>query len=165
MRKPLINKGTLEMIPAIEKSVQVPLAPSDAFRVFTSDIALWWPLDTHSLSAQNGQSAQSVAVEPRIGGKIVETKPDGSTADWATITDWTPGARLSFDWYVGRDPSEATQIRITFMANDNGTRVDLIHDGFDRLGAQGVDIARGYQTGWDGVLGQCYVSACQRKAA
>ncbi len=140
------------MIPKIEKTVHVPLPPQDAFEIFVRDISKWWPLDTHSLSAQGGKTARSVSIEQRTGGKITETKSDGTTADWATITDWTPGARFSFDWYVGRDPAEATTVSITFMPDADGTRVDLVHDGFDKLVAAGIETAKAYREGWDGVL-------------
>ena len=154
------------MIPAIEKTLHVPLSPGDAFRVFTDDIALWWPLDKHSLSAvRDGVTARSVRMEAHTGGKVIETRPDGSEADWATITDWTPGARLSMQWYVGRDPSEATQIEVTFLAEADGTRVNLRHDGFDVLGGQAEPIATGYRTGWDTVLGACFGGACRKQAA
>ncbi|MEM9550292.1 MAG: SRPBCC domain-containing protein [Pseudomonadota bacterium] len=149
----------------VEKSVHVPLPPDEAFRVFTDDIALWWPLDSHSLSASRGDVAETVAMEPRTGGKVTETLPDGSHANWATITDWTPGARLSLDWYVGRDPSEATQISVTFLADADGTRVDLVHDGFENLPERVAETAAGYQSGWDRVLGECFTAACLRKAA
>ena len=153
------------MIPKIEKSVFVPLKPDAAFRLFANDMARWWPLDSHSLSASSGAQAQTVTVEPHAGGKVIETMADGSTADWATITDWTPGARLSLDWYVGRDPSDATQVEVTFLPEAEGTRVDLVHDGFDQLGKGGAETAVGYRTGWARVLGQCYAGACALEVA
>lgn len=153
------------MTDPIEKTVLVPLAPLDAFELFTTGMAGWWPLDSHSLSAtRDGQTAADVVVEPRAGGRIIETKPDGSRADWATITAWEPGHRLAFDWYVGRDASEATQVSVTFLPAPGGTQVDLVHDGFDRLGAAGTTMWTGYQTGWDMVLGACFGGAARAAA-
>ena len=153
------------MTDPIEKTVTVPLPPHEAFDLFTKDIAKWWPLDSHSLSASDGQTAANVTIDPREGGQIIETQPDGETAPWATVTEWTPGARLSLDWYVGRDPSEATQITVTFTPEGPGTRVDLTHGGFAVLASAATETMAGYQTGWDHVLGSCYRGACTKRAA
>ncbi|QBX99360.1 hypothetical protein E2K80_00295 [Rhodophyticola sp. CCM32] len=152
------------MTDPIQKTVHVPLSPDQAFDLFTEDMASWWPLDSHSLSAGDGTTARDVTVEPGKGGKIIETRPDGQTAPWATVTEWAPGARLALDWYVGRDPSEATQITVTFTAEGSGTRVDLTHGGFEVLASAASGIMAGYQTGWDHVFGACYRNACQSRA-
>lgn len=149
------------MTEPVEKSVLVPLSPQDAFQLFTDGMAQWWPLDSHSLS---GSREADVTVEPRTGGRIFETKPDGVRADWATITDWQPGAHLAFDWYVGRTPEDATQVSVGFIPMGNGTRVDLVHDGFDaRMG--GAEMRQMYHTGWDKVLVTCYGGAAKARAA
>ena len=152
-------------IAPVEKTLLVPLRPDEAFELFTDGMATWWPLDSHSMAAQTGQGAASdVTVEPRKGGRIYETMPDGSRSDWATITDWTPGARLAFDWYVGRDPSQATQVSVTFLPEGNGTRVDLVHDGFDRTDG-GAVMRENYHSGWDMVLGARFAGACVKEVA
>ena len=152
------------MTPPVEKTVTVPLPPKDAFRVFTEDMGTWWPLDSHSLSAGDGKTARDVTVDPKEGGKITETRHDGTTADWATITDWRPGEHLAFNWYVGRDPSEFTTVAVSFQTVEGGTRVDLRHDGFDNL-PDGATVATGYRTGWDGVFCTRFGGACQKRAA
>lgn len=149
------------MLDAIEKTLVVPIGPRDAFELFTAGMSSWWPLESHSLS---GTSEADVTVEPHEGGRIYETLPDGGRADWATITEWVPGARLAFDWYVGRDPSEATQVSVTFLPEGNGTRVALVHDGFDRL-AGGESMHGMYQSGWDMVLGARFGGAARARAA
>ncbi|MBB94421.1 MAG: hypothetical protein CML68_07455 [Rhodobacteraceae bacterium] len=149
----------------VEKTLLVPLHPDAAFDLFTAGMAAWWPLDSHSMTAQTaGGAAEDVTVEPFEGGRIYETMPNGATSDWATITDWTPGARLAFDWYVGRDPSQATQVSVTFLPEGNGTRVELVHDGFDRL-PDGAQMRGNYHMGWDMVLGARYGGAARARAA
>lgn len=149
------------MTDPVEKTILVPLPPRSAFDLFTDGMGSWWPLESHSLS---GDAQANVTVEPQEGGRIFETKPDGTRADWATITEWQPGAFLAFDWYVGRDPAEATQVSIRFIASGNGTRIDLVHDGFDRL-AGGAEMRQGYNSGWEMVLGARYHSAALAQVA
>ena len=152
-------------IAPVEKTLLVPLRPAEAFELFTDGMAKWWPLDSHSMTAQTGQGvASDVTVEPREGGRIYETMPDGSRSDWATITDWTPGARLAFDWYVGRDPGGATRVAVTFLPEGNGTRVELVHDGFDRL-SDGVELHGNYDSGWTLVFSTRFGGAALARAA
>ncbi|MEM9344644.1 MAG: SRPBCC domain-containing protein [Pseudomonadota bacterium] len=146
----------------IRKSVTVPLPPDDAFALFTAGINRWWPMDTHSLSSGEGDA--SVRVEPRVGGRILETLPDGTDAPWATVTTWEPGRRFAARWYVGRSEDEATTLEVTFTATEAGTRVDLTHGGFDAHGSTGPQACANYTKGWDHVLGQCFHSQCEMAA-
>lgn len=152
------------MIPPIKKTVTVPLSPSHAFELFTKDIFLWWPVESHSLSAGSESKPKDVTVEPFKGGQILETCADGQRRPWATVTTWEPGARLTLDWYVGRDPSEATQVDIRFLPDKAGALVELTHDGFDRLSG-GETMAQSYNTGWDTVLGTGFDGFCLKHAA
>jgi len=149
----------------IRKSIHVPLAPAAAFRLFTGGIERWWPVETHSLSASraNGRP-RTVRMEPRPGGRIIETLPDGTEAPWATITAWEPGARLSLDWYVGRPAMEATKVEVTFATEDGGTRVRLEHSGFERLGEEAAPLRNDYNGGWDFVLGERFGGFCRSEA-
>ncbi|MEM8555634.1 MAG: SRPBCC domain-containing protein [Pseudomonadota bacterium] len=144
----------------IRKSVTVPIPPGDAFRIFTEDLGRWWPVDNHSISANRGERPTSVTVEPREGGAILETCPDGDTAPWGRVTTWQPGERLDIAWHVGRDENDHTDLTIVFTPMEGGTRVDLTHGGFDRLSADATETATSYLGGWDHVLGSCYAQAC-----
>ncbi len=150
------------MTDPIKKTLNVPMRPKDAFDLFTEKLGKWWPVDSHSLSAAEGDLPQDVQVEPRVGGHIVETKQNGETGRWGTITHWDRGAALGVSWYVGRPQDEATDVLIVFTPTDTGTRVDLTHSGFDRL----ADTAMhgNYAKGWDMVLGHCFHSYTLRMA-
>ncbi len=148
------------MTDPIQKTVTVPLRPQEAFDIFTKDLAAWWPTDSHSLSAGDGALPEDVSVEPREGGQIIETKHDGTTAPWGRITTWQPGAAFGVSWHVGRPEEQSTDILVVFTPTDMGTRVDLTHGGFDRLGETAFATWEGYVTGWDYVLGQCFAGRC-----
>lgn len=147
---------TASPTPPIKKSLTVPLAPGDAFDLFTSGIDRWWPKDSHSLAARDGAGNRTrVRVEAREGGRVIETLPDGREAAWATVAAWVPGERFAMQWYVGRDEAEATFVDVRFAAINGGTLVELAHSGFDVLGPAAGDICANYTSGWDLVLGCC----------
>ncbi len=137
---------------AVRKSVTVPLAPADAFRLFTERMATWWPLATHAV---HETEATGVVVEPRIGGRIFETTDDGRTSEWGVVSAWSPGERFATSWHPGNEPALATQVDVTFSPTpDGGTRVDLVHTGWEARGTDAVKLASGYDSGWDFVLGR-----------
>ncbi len=153
------------MIPAIEKTVIVPLPPKEAFRLFTKGFASWWPAEPHFESDGQDAPSMDVTVQEQEGGKIVETMPDGASSEWATITEWRPGERFAFDWYVNRDRSETTQVTVRFEPESEGTRVTLVHDGFDQLSDPGPHMAANDNTRRDGMLGNRYCGARCKMAA
>ena len=136
----------------IRKALTVPMTRAEAFRRFTERLDDWWPVESHSLSAAAGARPLGVRIEPREGGGIVETTHDGKEALWGTVTDWVPGERFGFAWHVGRGPEEATQVTVRFLPSDQGTRVELDHGGWDRLGTTVSARRDNYVGGWDMVL-------------
>jgi len=145
----------------IVKTVTLPLPPEKAFEVFTTGMGDWWPLDSHSLSAQeDGVPARDVTVTPEKGGPVYETKPDGSTAPWGTVTDWAPGERFAMTWHVGRPEDQASHVRVGFDVVADGTKVTLIHDNWQALGSEAAALHGVYHTGWGMVFVQRYAKAC-----
>jgi uncharacterized protein YndB with AHSA1/START domain len=135
----------------VRKSITVPWEPAAAFRRFTEGIGAWWPLASHSVS----QSAEAtVRVEGRAGGRICETAPDGIEHVWGTVTEWDPPRGIAFTWHPGRPADTGQEVAVTFQPERGGTRVDLVHSGWERLGESGAAMRTGYQTGWDHVLGR-----------
>ena len=149
------------MTDPIKKTVTVPLQPDAAFDLFTDKLGDWWPVETHSISGSSGKLPKNVKVDKRKGGHITETTADGAPARWATITRWEPGHAFGLSWYVGRDETEATDIMVVFTPVDTGTRVDLVHGGFERLGNTASAQHQNYLTGWDIVFSERYAAFCQ----
>jgi hypothetical protein len=154
------RQDVTDTLPVIRKTFRVSLDPGPAFKLFTEGLADWWPLDSHSLSARDGRLPESVLVEPREGGHIVERRHDGETAPWAEITGWSPGRRLSLAWHVGRSRDQATQVDIRFKPTMAGTLVALEHAGFEALGPKGETVASDYDAGWDKIIGEHFHRAC-----
>jgi hypothetical protein len=140
-------------VPPIEKSLRVPCDPARAFRAFTAEIAQWWPLKTHSV---NQTKAQTVCVEPGVGGRVYETADDGSTCDWGRILTWSPPRGFSMTWHPGRTPETYQIVELSFTSEAGGTRVRLVHRGWETLGKDAQPTCDSYSKGWETVFVRCF---------
>ena len=146
----------------VVKAVTVPLPPAAAYELFTARMAEWWPLETHSIAADTHEGrvrATAVRFEPGVGGRIVETVSDGTEADWGRVLEWEPPQRVAFSWKPNLGPGPHTRIEVTFSPAGAGTRLELVHTGWEAFGAFGEDRRRGYTTGWDPVLQRLVAAA------
>ena len=139
------------ILAAVKKEIWVGLSVESAFKLFTEGIAAWWPLHSHSVGAEQ---AESCVFENWIGGRIYEVMQGGKQAEWGRVLVYAPPKRLTFSWYPGRDESTAQEVTITFTADRNGTRLELVHQGWETLGERAQEIRRGYDTGWESVLAE-----------
>lgn len=142
---------TPQAFPPVRKSVTVKAGQETAFYRFTREIGTWWPLASHSIG---GKDAEGVAIEEKVGGRIVERVRGGRECVWGTITAWEPPRRVAFTWHPGHDPAQAQDVEVRFTPAGLATRVDLEHVGFERLGAQAKLARRAYPMGWSYVLGR-----------
>jgi uncharacterized protein YndB with AHSA1/START domain len=140
-------------VPPVIKDVQVACDPLTAFDRFTRDIALWWPVRTHSLSESD---ATQVAFEPSVGGRLFERTEDGTEHTWGRVSAWEPGVRVAFSWHVGRAPGTAQAIEVSFVARDGGTGVRLVHSGWQHLGERAAAARDEYDNGWETVFMRRY---------
>lgn len=111
---------------------EVAASPEHAFDVWTRRTLLWWP-PSHTVSG----APERIVFEPRAGGRIVEVAPSGEEHLWGEVLDWEPPARLRYRWHLFIDPSEATDVEITFRPAGGGTTVRLEQRGWERLGDAG----------------------------
>lgn len=143
---------------ALVKTVTVSVDVKAAFALFTEQMSAWWPLATHSVGEA---AATAVTVEGRIGGEIVETYGDGLLAVWGTVTEWDPPSLVSFTWHPGSPSSEATHVAVRFTDVGDGTEVRLVHSGWTSR-PDGAGARRGYDSGWEFVLGRLTEAATPR---
>lgn len=136
-------------IEPVRRTVEVRCTPEEAFRLFIEEIDSWWPLASHSVGRE---AATGCFFEGLVGGRIYETHRDGSLHLWGTVTAWDPPRRIVFSWHPGRDAATAQEVELRFSPAEDGTRVELEHRGWERLGERGPDLREAYQTGWVGVL-------------
>jgi uncharacterized protein YndB with AHSA1/START domain len=136
---------------AVRRSVTVNRSVEDAFRLFTEGISTWWPFETHSIG-KDGADPDEAVFEGREGGRLYERMADGHTSHWATVLAWEPPSRVVLSWEL-RPDRPATVVEVRFSPAGDGTRVDLEHRGWERLGDQAREAKAGYDTGWEVVLG------------
>jgi uncharacterized protein YndB with AHSA1/START domain len=141
----------------LRKSVVVARAPAEAFEIFTARLASWWPLARFSI---HQAEAATCGIEPRVGGEVYELAQDGRRAVWGTVTAWDPPRGFVMTWHPGRDPRTAQEVELRFLPEGEGTRVELEHRGWAKLGAQARETRRGYEDGWAHVFEVRFVEAC-----
>jgi uncharacterized protein YndB with AHSA1/START domain len=137
---------------SVRKVVRVQAPLEVAWRVFTEELATWWPLDRYTIGTAKAVDA---VIEPRVGGRWYERGEDGSTCDWGSVLIWEPTDRLVLSWDITADwqydPKLKTEIEIRFVAEGkNATRVELEHRHLDRFGARRDEMRRIFDTEGDG---------------
>ena len=139
---------SLEIAP-VAKTLEVAVTPQEAFDLFVNDMGRWWPLRTHSVSTDD---AQDVRIDARVGGSLGEVTRDGVEHEWGVITAYDPGARIQYTWHPGLPDEASTHVDIRFDGTESGTRVTLVHSGWEARGDNAQEIRDNYESGWDIVL-------------
>ncbi|MDN5860634.1 MAG: SRPBCC domain-containing protein [Pseudonocardia sp.] len=133
------------MIQPLTHCFEVACPAAHAFEVWTRRIDLWWPAD-HTATGEEGLA---VVLEPGVGGRIYQRDGTGVEIDWGWVTLWEPPRRLGYRWHLRRDAADATDVEITFVpVAATSTRVDIVHTGWERLGADGPDWRERNLGGW-----------------
>ena len=100
-------------IEPVRAMVEVRRGIEEAFRVFTTEIASWWPVTGHSVEPDK---VEAVVLEGRAGGRLYERWRDGGEADWGRVLAWEPPTRLLLAWSPNpeRPPTEV-EVRSTAL--------------------------------------------------
>ena len=138
----------------IRKSIHVKRPVERTFRLFTEDIGKWWPLKEGF--SFGGERAAEVFLEGREGGRFFERFADGEEFDVGLVTAYVPPTRIVFTWKAP-EWDGPTEVEVRFSPEEDGTRVDLEHRGWERAGARGGDRRKDYERGWNRVLA-CFVN-------
>lgn len=145
---------TLTIAP-VRKSIVVRATPEHAFEVFTAQLDRWWPPGHTFGSAPVRHSV----IEPQVGGRWVSTCEDGSEAVVGHVLVWEPGRRFVVTWEINAQwksdprPRFTSEVEVRFASVGDGTRVDLEHRHFERMGEADGQRTRGaVDGGWPGLL-------------
>jgi Activator of Hsp90 ATPase homolog 1-like protein len=147
------------LIEPLQISFEVNCSVEHAFDTWTNRIETWWPKE-HTVS---GERDAAVILEARPGGRLYERTALGTEHEWGEVTVWEPPRRFGYLWHIRRDRTDATDVEISFTGLDAvKTRVDILHTGWERLGADGQRWRDRNVSGWDGVIPD-YVQEAQRR--
>jgi uncharacterized protein YndB with AHSA1/START domain len=115
-------------------SVLVEVEPTEAFRIFTTEIDAWW---RGGMKYRLGKNRSVVHLEPKLGGRLFEsfeTSTGTRIAETGRITSWEPPARMVLEWRaVNFAPSEKTEVEVLFEPSPSGTLVTVRHSGWSRI--------------------------------
>lgn len=145
------------MIEPLTYTFDLACSARHAFEVWTSKIDSWWPTN-HTYS---GEPGTRVVLERHVGGRIYERTPAGDEHEWGEITTWDPPVKFGYLWHLRKQRDDGTDVAISFTeVNDDATRVEIVHTGWERLGADGPDWRTRNIGGWEGVLPH-YIAAAE----
>jgi uncharacterized protein YndB with AHSA1/START domain len=153
-------------IQPVVKTVTVACTPEEAFRYFTADISMWWPVATQSVVAYASEfkdTPAAVIFEPRVGGRIFERARSGEVHVWGSVLAWAPPGRIVFSFHPGRDDKEAQTVEVTFSPAPEGARVVLTHSGWEKLSANAQKTRDSYNQGWETVFVTAYREYTQNR--
>jgi len=137
----------------VTETITVEAPIERAFRVYTEQMASWWPKDHHILDAP----LDTIVFEPRAGGRIYDRAVDGSESQWATVIAYEPPHRVVFSWNISlawkieTDLARTSEVEVRFVAESpSRTRVELEHRHIDRHGDgwESMRDAVGSDSGW-----------------
>jgi uncharacterized protein YndB with AHSA1/START domain len=135
----------------VSRSVSVGVPPGRAFVIFTEQIGRWWPLGEGFAFA--GDRWQDMVIEPWEGGRVYERARDGEVFHIGSVTAFEPPQRLVFTWGEATEEwAGSTEVEVRFTEEEGGTRVELEHRGFERVGSAAEETMSDYGRGWPMVL-------------
>lgn len=81
----------------------------------------------------------SMAIEPRVGGRFLETPADGTEAIRGTVLEWAPPSRVAMTWRVGpgwqplADDEHAPHVKVDFtQTGPKTTKVTVTYTHLER---------------------------------
>ena len=139
-------------IEPVRAAVTVAVQPERAWEVFTTGIADWWPVASHSVAAGEDEVPERLVLEPGEGGEIYELF-GGVKRHWARIHTWQPPHTLGYTWRVNPE-NPPSDIVVSFTQVEGGTHVEVVHSGWEAYGAKRDELRASYggEGGWPRVL-------------
>lgn len=139
-------------------SVSLPYPAPEAFDLFTTRFADWWPAE---FSWSGADRLERIGIEPRLDGALYEIGPHGLRWDWGRVLGWEPPARIAFSWQIGPDrvpvpdAASATEVSVSFSEIEQiTTTVGVEHAGWERHGADGDTYRANFEQAWPYALGR-----------
>lgn len=122
-------------------TTRVEVDVETAFRVFTEEIGSWWRRDERFCFDPNRVGTLRFELgDPGRGepGRLVEVheSESGDPTEIGRIKAWERPNRLLFDFRMREfKTEESTEVEVRFEPAGDGTRVTVVHRGWNRLPA------------------------------
>lgn len=152
------------MLDPLSYRIEVACSQQKAFEIFLADMPSWWPLERRSMSLYTaGAPATALSVEPKEGGRIVETGADGVEHHWGTVTSYNPYDYIAMDFHMGLPADKNGLVEVKFVPlSDGGTMVELVHSKWENYGDMANTMFNGYGSSWNILFGEEYKAACDK---
>ena len=128
------------------KSIVLPLAPLQAFELFTVRVSEWWPVENRHT---NDPLSTLYMLE---SGRFFERASDDREVELGKIVAWDAGRRLVFDFFVATGIDHPTQVEVQFEPEGEGTRVTVTHGPKPQSAELWGELAPRYARAWERVL-------------
>lgn len=97
--------------PLIHEHV-LPCSRTEAFAAYTRRIGEWWPA---GFRAFDRQEPGTIVIEPRAGGRVYETGPDGAEHDWGVVIAYDAArTMLVHSFHLAQDIDHPTEVAVRF---------------------------------------------------
>lgn len=142
------------MVDSIRKSFEVETTAERAFRVFTEEHGLWWPLATHHIGDEVPVTA---VIEPGAGGRWYSRNADGTIVMKGRVKTWEPPSRLVLLWQINADwkydEDFSTEVEVRFVTlGPAATRIEFEHRQLERFGDKAAAQRQSMDGGWGKIL-------------
>jgi uncharacterized protein YndB with AHSA1/START domain len=133
----------IESLLTVRRAIHIKAPPERVWEEFETfeRMASWW-----------GTGHRLVIYEPRQGGRIeMEVEVDGTLRRFGgAITVFEPGRELTFEdnWTGPMAWPAPVMLTLRLTPALDGTIVELIEHGFERMGEQAAEIHSGLEGGW-----------------
>ena len=88
---------------------------------FAEHASEWWPTSRR----HTGEASSQIFL--LASGRFYERATDGREVELGKVREWQPGQRVLLDFYPGTDAEHPTEVEISFVAENDGTRVTVDH--------------------------------------
>lgn len=136
----------------VDRTIIIAAPPGRVWKAWVEEMNAWWTKPYYN----DPDLVTGLHMEAGLGGRYIEKwGENGEGFLIGNITQWLPPRRLAYTWTQTDWQGVMTLIRIEFEpAEDGGTCMRYIHEGFERLPMDlqtlpsGMGLHQGYDHGW-----------------
>ena len=113
-----------------EQTILIAANPARVWKAWVEEMDDWWTPPYYNDKSR----VSGLELEPQLGGRFIEKwGEDGSGFLIGHIVEWLPPQRLGYTWSERTWGGIVTLVSLEFKQEGRNTRLNLVHDGFERL--------------------------------